>query len=127
MLPPTSSKSSVLPTFGTTIASTTVPAPDISKFLGSKNTISLSGLGITLTHAQRASMSVRDKGRVYENTTSRMEPKFEMIDLSSDLTSDDFLQNNYDFIVQLARLQNRITAYCKGDIAPNHRCERRTR
>jgi hypothetical protein len=100
----------------TVSSSTTGPAPAVGKFLGSKKTVSLSGIGVTFTRAHRASMSVRDKGRIYENATSVLEPKFAMIDLSSDLTSDDFLQKNHDFIVQLARLQNHITAYCMGDV-----------
>jgi hypothetical protein len=98
-------------------SSTTGPAPAVGKFLSLKKAVSLSGIGVTFTRAHRASMSVRDKRCIYENATSALEPKkFAMIDISSDLTSDDFLQKNHDFIMQLARLQNRITAYCMGDV-----------
>jgi hypothetical protein len=100
-----SDASAAPPTGGTTVSGSS-----------SKKTVSLSGIGITFTRAHRASMYVRDKGHIYENATSGLEPKFAMIDLSSDLTSDGFLQKNHDFIVQLARLQNHSTAYCMSDV-----------
>jgi hypothetical protein len=94
-----------------------IVSPQKSRFsVAPRDKATLASLGGTISRSDREILDVKERSKLYTVATGGLATKFQLVDDAFNADSDNFLNVNHDFFIQVQHLKETLQNYCMDDV-----------